>query len=191
MTTTTQPTALLDRLSAEIRVQIFKELYCTGQRVSVPQVKGDNTAIALLVALVNDPQKYAEAREVFYRCSIFILRNRQQLHKLAGCESQLFPMRHIASLELVNLKDRKEFLEPQSMQSAILKVSAYLPKLKSLTIACDPLRYGYGGYKTIKQHIDQGALKNRKLTCTTFGCYTLDCKERFVVTLKHYELVHW
>ncbi|KAK3618921.1 hypothetical protein LTR56_024349 [Elasticomyces elasticus] len=186
MATTSQPTAWLDKLSAEIRIEIFRQLYC-GERVAVPQAKGNNTANALLVALVNDPQKYVEAREVFYRCNIFVLRNRQQLQSLAGCQGPAFTMRHLAYLELVNMRGSTDFLDAQSMQSAILKVSAYLPKLKSLTIACD--RHLYGS-QTTREHFKAGSLKNRSLTCTAVGCYTLDCKERFLVQLKHYGLVH-
>ncbi|KAK5724212.1 hypothetical protein LTR17_013498 [Elasticomyces elasticus] len=185
MATKPQPTAWLDKVSAEIRIEIFRHLYCRLRLK--PQAKRNNTDIALLVALVNDLQKYAEAREVFFHCNIFVLRNRQQLHGLACYQSSPAAMKYLTRLELVNLNDKNEFLNVQSMQSAIQKVSTHLPKLKSLTIAYDPLRYGV---TTTREHFDKGVFKDRKLNCVAVGCYTLDCKERYVVQLQHYHLVH-
>ncbi|KAK5689524.1 hypothetical protein LTR97_012864 [Elasticomyces elasticus] len=183
MATTPQSTALLDRLSAEIRIEIFRQLYC-GQRGLKPCAKKNNTDIALLVALVNDPEKYTEACEVFYGCNNFVLESSRQLENLTSHQVPTTAMRCITHLELVNFNDQPDFLSTQNMQNVISRVSIHLLKLKSFTFACDAV------YGKSRQFFDGVSMKDGKLTCTAVGCYTLDCKERFVVQLKHCRLVH-
>ncbi|KAK5678848.1 hypothetical protein LTS10_008503 [Elasticomyces elasticus] len=185
MATTPQSTAWLDKIPAEIRVDIFTHSLYRGQRGLKPFAKKNNTDIALLVALVNDPEKYAEACEVFYDCNNFVLESSRQLENLTSHQVPTTAMRCITHLELVNFNDQSDFLSTQNMQNVISRVSIHLPKLKSFTFACDAV---YGKPRRFFDGVS--SMKDGKLTCTAVGCYTLDCKERFVVQLKHCRLVH-
>ncbi|KAK5743469.1 hypothetical protein LTR17_002644 [Elasticomyces elasticus] len=182
MTTTPLPTGWLDKVPAEIRIGIFTHSLYRGQRGLKPCAKKNNLDIALLVALVNDLEKYGEACEVFYGCNNFVLGSSQQLHNLTSYQVPTTAMGCITHLELVDVK-YATFLSLQSVQNAISRVSAYLPKLKSLA-------FSYGNLEADpRECIDGDLIKDRKLTCMAVGCYTLDRKERFAVVLKHYSLV--
>ncbi|KAK4889942.1 hypothetical protein LTR27_011272 [Elasticomyces elasticus] len=181
--TTSLPTAWLDKIPAELRVEIFTHSLYRGRRGLKPCAKKNNTDIALLVALVNDPEKYSEACEVFYGCNTFVLDSSRQLKDLTRYQVPTTAMRSITHLELVNIRFPYEFLSIKSVQKAISRVSAYLPKLKSLAFSYDYLKVDP------RKYIDGDFIKDRKLTCVAVGCYTLDRKERFAIVLRHYSFV--
>ncbi|KAK5743470.1 hypothetical protein LTR17_002645 [Elasticomyces elasticus] len=181
-------TPWLDLLPAEIRIDIFGYAFCCGDeglRINCEHRK-NNTSIALLIALVNDP-KYGEAYEAFYSSKSFVLDYYQELHALSLHTKWPNIVRYITHLELANFVNYKEFLGSKAPQTSVFALCSRLAKLRSLTIAYDA--QSFESYPTRRQLENGDRLRGHELTCVAVGQYVLECNKSFVVKLKHYALV--
>ncbi|KAK4889941.1 hypothetical protein LTR27_011271 [Elasticomyces elasticus] len=181
-------TPWLDLLPAEIRIDIFGYALCCGDeglRINCEHRK-NNTSIALLIALVNDP-KYGEAYEAFYSSNSFVLDYYQELHALSLHNKWPNLIRYITYLELANFANYKEFLGSKAPQTSVFALCSRLSKLRSLTIAYDA--QSFGSYSTRRQLEIGDRLRGHELTCVAVGQCVLECDKSFVVKLKHYALV--
>ncbi|KAK5689526.1 hypothetical protein LTR97_012866 [Elasticomyces elasticus] len=157
-------TPWLDLLPAEIRIDIFGYALCCrdeGWRINYEHRK-NNTSIALLIALVNDP-KYGEAYEAFYSCQSFALDYYQELHALNVHNKWPNIVRYITHLELANFANYKEFLGSKAPQTSVLALCSRQPKLRSLTIAYDA--QNFGSYPFRRQLENGDSLRGHELTC--------------------------
>ncbi|KAK5710926.1 hypothetical protein LTR15_012720 [Elasticomyces elasticus] len=163
-------TPWLDLLPAESRIDIFGYALCCGDegwRINYEHRK-NNTSIALLIPLVNDP-KYGEAYEAFYSCQSFALDYYQELHALNVHNKWPNIVRYITHLELANFANYKEFLGSKAPQTSVLALCSRQPKLRSLTIAYDA--QNFGSYPFRRQLENGDRLRGHELTCVAVGQY--------------------
>ncbi|KAK5678851.1 hypothetical protein LTS10_008506 [Elasticomyces elasticus] len=178
--------APLDRLPAEIRVEVFG----LALRYDTPMVaadKGESAAVALLVALVND-QKYDEAYEAFYGSNTFRLTEMAQLYNMTKelCAPYYSPLSHVTHLELTNFSTG-EFFGPDNINKAI-GLCSQMPKLRSLVVAHDHLAFDFRHYRM--HGVQFHDVLGRQPECVGIGHYQLRLENNFVIDFKHYGMVH-
>ncbi|KAK5724213.1 hypothetical protein LTR17_013499 [Elasticomyces elasticus] len=181
----------LDEFPPEIRLIIFKHAlsYGEGRLRQIRDARNDHQDIGLLVALVND-SKYGEVCEALYSSNAIVLDYQAQLRNLTLRNVSPGAQLHLTHLELANFSIHyTEFVRMalQDIQTSILALTSRLPKLRSLTIAIDPLFLGYCGVRAALA--SAARTRQWKLTCTAVGCYRLDCNKSLVVMFKHNRLV--
>ncbi|KAK5678850.1 hypothetical protein LTS10_008505 [Elasticomyces elasticus] len=178
----------LDKFPPEIRFIIFKHALSCGERRlrQIRDARSDNQDIGLLVALVNDP-KYGEVCEALYKSNAIVLDHYEQLRNLALRKVSPSAQPFLTHLELANFDPfyTTEFLGMVLRNIPIVALGSRLPKLRSLTIAIDPLFSG--SVRAALASADQTC--HWKLVCTAVGCYRLVCNQRFVVMVTHNALV--
>ncbi|KAK5724214.1 hypothetical protein LTR17_013500 [Elasticomyces elasticus] len=177
--------APLDRLPAEIRVQVW-ELVVSCELPLVVANEGEHDCIALLIALVND-QKYIEAYDAFYSCNTFRITEYGHFSDMTmELKTPYYgPFSHITKLELTNFFGHV-FIAPKVLDQ-VLEICSEIPKLKSLILSYDSL-CGSSDFRCwISEPHDTLA---RKLVCVGVGRFELLHRSGLLVEFVHYSLTH-
>ncbi|KAK3618915.1 hypothetical protein LTR56_024343 [Elasticomyces elasticus] len=196
MTTNGSTQGWLDRLSTELRLEIF-QLAQQHEGVLLVVDKSNKTNrinVSLLVALVND-KKYIEAVEVFYTANTFRVTKYAELRTPAtGIRSAAGKAYvYITRLELRNLGKSEEFVTAKRLEQ-VIKISSQMPKLKELVVAFDSLASGpmatLGSAATLRESLaGMDLLDEWKLECVAVGKYTMSRSKGINITFVHVGLM--